>query len=268
MEKTEITVATTPAGEKIVYTTTPGVVLYGMNSPYGFTGVVNRAWIEAANIVGRPYTPREIEAGWPLAMEPHRLAVLQHPKDQTGQNYIHTALLAICKRGEISRVVFERHDYAQLPGGRRELIEVWTDYAITAPTFAAWLARQDEEPSPHIAAWFKAVGVAPATAAKPPAPAPTAPPAVETIAQRNDRWLAMFDEEKRTGPEVGAQTRAIDRIAAAEGVTKDTAKKAIQKAAKARAESYRAGGVTPIRPGKSAVNSVFDLAKPRGRAAR
>lgn len=93
-------------------------------------------------------------------------------------------------------------------------------------------------------------------------------PAVEAIAERNARWLAVFDEEKRTGPEVGAQTRAIDRIAAAEGVTKDAAKKAIQIAAKARAESYLAVGVTPIRPGKSTVNSVFNQVNPRGRAAR
>lgn len=43
---------------------------------------------------------------------------------------------------------------------------------ITAPAFAAWLAAQGEEPSPHIAAWFKATGVAPAAAPPPPAPVP------------------------------------------------------------------------------------------------
>lgn len=268
MEKTDTTVAATPDGREIVYTTTPGAVLYGQNSHYGFTGVVNRAWIEATNIVGRPYTSQEIGLGWPLAMEPHRLAALQCPKDPTGQHYINTALLSACAHKTISRVAFQRHDYGLMPGGRHELIEAWMDYAIAAHDFAAWLARQGEEPGPHIAAWFKAVGVAPAAAAKPPAPAPTAPPAVETIAQRNARWLAVFDEEKRTGPKLGAQARAIDRIAASDGVTESTAKKAIQKAEEARAESYRAGGVTPIKRGKNTVSSVFDLAKPRGRAAR
>ena len=176
MDKVDITVAATPDGRETAYTTTPGAVLYGQNSHYGFTGVVNRAWIEATNIVGRPYTSQEIGLGWPLAMEPHRLAALQCPKDPTGQHYINTALLSACAYKTISRVAFQRHDYGLMPGGRHELIEAWMDYAITAHDFATWLARQGEEPSPHIAAWFKAVGVAPAAAAKPPAPAPTAAP--------------------------------------------------------------------------------------------
>ncbi len=48
-----------------------------------------------------------------------------------------------------------------------------TRHHITAPVFAVWLAAQGQEPSPHIAAWFKAVGVtptAPATDTAPPAP--------------------------------------------------------------------------------------------------
>lgn len=246
--------------------------------------------------------------GWPATLTPGQLAALQtwregmdnktwRSKASTWQKLIELALTAGAIEHTTTTERVTAYDpfsaYDAPPQGRRMLSsgiashewesrDGFSTYArtpppqtkdvtrqhIAAPAFAAWLARQGEEPSPHIAAWFKAVGVAPATAAKPPAPAPTAPPAVETTAQRNDRWLAMFDEEKRTGPEVGAQTRAIDRIAAAEGVTKDTAKKAIQKAAKARAESYRAGGVTPIKSGKNTVSSVFDLAKPRGRTAR
>lgn len=168
-----------PDGRTIVYTTTPGVVLHREYepSPYGFTGVVNRAWIEAANAVGRQYTEREIEHGWPLAMEPHRLANLQHPQDSTGQTYINTALLSACKTGQLRCTAYKHHDYALQPNGGGKLIEVWTDYAITAPTFAAWLARQGEEPSTHIAAWFKAAGVAPAPAPSPPAaPVTDSPP--------------------------------------------------------------------------------------------
>lgn len=152
--------------------TSPGVVLAGAPSPYVFTGVVNRAWIDATRIVGRRYTPREIEGGWPMGIEPHRLACLQFPQDPTGQDYINTALLAACKTAQLPCTAYEHHDYAPLQNGGRQLIEVWMDYAITAPTFAAWLARQGEEPSPHIAAWFKATGVAPAAAPPPPAPVP------------------------------------------------------------------------------------------------
>lgn len=159
MEKAHILIADMPDGANIVYTTTPGVVLQYVSHPYGFTGEVNRAWIEACKIVGRPYTERERKAGWPTAMEPHRLAALQAPQDSTGQAYIHTALQGSCERGEIPCEVFERHDYWVQRNGESKLGEVWTDYAITAPTFSAWLTRQREEPSEHVLAWFRANGV-------------------------------------------------------------------------------------------------------------
>lgn len=250
--------------------------------------------IEAARILN--FDPAQ---GWPQTITPDRLASLQSWRDGLDMKTRRSKAATWCKLIELAlaagaiehttttetvqvsseKDVFPTSSTRSWPdqytrGGRFYAYTQPAQYRdvtlhhIAAHDFAAWLARQGEEPSPHIAAWFKAVGVAPAAAAKPPAPAPTAPPAVETIAQRNARWLAMFDEEKRIGPELGAQARAIDRIATAEGVTESTAKKAIQKAAKARAESYRAGGVTPIKSGKNTVSSVFDLAKPRGRTAR
>ena len=250
--------------------------------------------IEAARILN--FDPAQ---GWPQTITPDRLASLQAWRDGLDMKTRRSKAATWCKLIELAlaagaiehttttetvqvsseKDVFPTSSTRSWPdqytrGGRFYAYTQPAQYRdvtlhhITAHDFATWLARQGEEPSPHIAAWFKAVGVAPAAAAKPPAPAPTAPPAVETIAQRNARWLAVFDEEKRTGPKLGAQARAIDRIAASDGVTESTAKKAIQKTEEARAESYRAGGVTPIKRGKNTVSSVFDLVKPRGRAAR
>lgn len=143
----------------LVFTTDPGAVIMNTPAPpYGATGVVNRAWIEATRIVGRQYTKREIENGWPLAMEPHRLASMQAPQDSTGQNHINTALIAACKKGQLPSVAFDRIDYELIPGGNRKPIGAWKDYAITAQSFWEWLATQNMEPSPHIAAWFAATG--------------------------------------------------------------------------------------------------------------
>lgn len=151
-----------PNGEVFVYTTDPGVVLQGIpRPPYGYTGVVNLEWIEAGNIVGRRYTGGETKRGWPLAMEPHRLANLQFPGDSTKQSFVNTALIAACERSQITCVAFVHDDYAMLPNGGRQLIESWKDYAIAAKDFSGWLAAQGMEASAHIAAWFKATAVAP-----------------------------------------------------------------------------------------------------------
>ncbi|MGD9550533.1 MAG: hypothetical protein AB7V41_05965, partial [Burkholderiaceae bacterium] len=108
-----------------------------------------------------------------------------------------------------------------------------TEHHITAPAFAAWLAAQGLEPSPHVAAWFKARGVG-------------STPVGESIAERNARWLLVWDEERLTRPD-GSQARAIARIMAADGVTEHVAKKGLQKAETARAESYRESGAHPTK---------------------
>lgn len=149
-----------PNGEVFVYTTDPEVVLQGIpRPPYGYTGVVNLEWIEAGNIVGRRYTAGETKRGWPLAMEPHRLANLQFPGDNTKQSFVNTALISACERSQINCVAFVHDDYAVLPSGGKQLIESWKDYAIAAKDFAVWLAAQGMGASPHIAAWFKATAV-------------------------------------------------------------------------------------------------------------
>lgn len=129
-----------------------------------------------------------------------------------------------------------------------------TRHHITAPAFAAWLTAQGMEPSTHVAAWFKARGVGCA-------------PAGESIEERNARWLLKWDAESPTHS-AGSQARAIAAIVATEGVTEATAKRGLQDANKARAESYRAGGVLPIKPGKNTANDPFNSAKKPSRKTR
>lgn len=160
MANSERPTAQPPGAATLAFTTDPGTVIVKIPTPpYGATGVVNRAWYEATRIVGRNYTDREIEGGWPTAIEPHRLANLQAPQDSNGQSYIHIALLAACKNGQLRCVAFERVDYGLMPSGNWEPFETWTDFAIAAQDFREWLAAQKMEPSPHIAAWFAAAGV-------------------------------------------------------------------------------------------------------------
>lgn len=157
------------------------------------TGVTNMAWLQAVHQVGRQYTDSEIKDGWPSAIEPHRLACLQYPPG-TAQSDFSTLLTADCERARLTCIAFERHDYALLPDGRRESIEVWTDYAIAAPDFAAWLTAQGIEPSTHIAAWFKACKVS-------AAPAKTAPKPAKTTSTRNDFLEPLVNAALRQVPD-------------------------------------------------------------------
>lgn len=184
-----------PDGTTLFFTTNPDVVLSFLEKPYHFTGVIDRTWVEACQIVGRPYTDRERGMGWPCAMEPHRLACLQAPHDPTGQTYVNTAMEGGCRLGRLPCTPFERHDYEILKNGERKLVEVWIDYAIAPQTFLGWLTNQREQPSRFIEAWFKANGLhwdkQPAPAAATPAPAPAPAPEPEPAApagQQPDNW--------------------------------------------------------------------------------
>lgn len=165
--------------ENLIFTTNPGVALRVLQMPYEFTGVIDRTWIEACKIVGRNYTSREMDMGWPCAMEPHRLACMQAPNDPTGQTYIYTAMEGGCRLGRVPCEPFERRDYEILKNGERKLVEVWIDYAITPQTFFSWLKNQNEQPSRFIDAWFKANGVH-WEKPKAPEPAPSTAPPVAT----------------------------------------------------------------------------------------
>lgn len=85
----------------------------------------------------------------------------------------------------------------------------------------------------------------------------------EKPAQRNKRWLAIWDEERRTGSKVGHQARAVRRIVQAESVTEATAKRGLQMAEKARAEEYREGKVGSIKRKSTKPASPFDVVTKR-----
>jgi hypothetical protein len=100
---------------------------------------------------------------------------------------------------------------------------------------------------------------APEAPANPPPPQhiPRAYPTAETTAERNERWLLVFDNEARMNPK-GAQARAIRRIVKDEPVTEATAKRGVQDAEKARAARYRGSDSG----GKKQPAHPFDMVKP------
>lgn len=85
----------------------------------------------------------------------------------------------------------------------------------------------------------------------------------EKPAQRNRRWLVIWDEERLTGSKVGHQARAVRRIVQAESVTEATAKRGLQMAEKARAEEYRQGKVASIQRKSTKPASPFDVVTKR-----
>ena len=169
---------------------------------------VNLAWRDAMNAAGHQFTAEERANGWSETMQPKQLAALQRPfewRDRTGRNAFNVLLQAIeddCRMGSIHStaeevrictkpaqdVVPSLFDLAY--GHPDQYTREGIPYAYTKPAefkditrhhiaaqdFAAWLAAQGEEPSPHITAWFKARGVAAAQAGPVPAAEQAAPP--------------------------------------------------------------------------------------------
>lgn len=159
-----------------------------------------QSWRDTVAVLGRQMgiTTDELKAGWPDSFKPERIAVLQRPykwwplKDREYEKSVlckayedglnaavaSGALVSITKTEQVvtdHKEKFEGLDYSD-PFVRRNVygerefkpkyssIPVYGDKEfthITAPAFAAWLAAQrDNTPSPHIQAWFDAVGVA------------------------------------------------------------------------------------------------------------
>ena len=146
-------------------------------------------WLDAMAECGRLFTKDDLAGGWPDSMRPDQIAYLQRPwqgvnvtakrKFELFKNHIDTA----CESGSIqfsSATQKRPHQITKLaPGdprfsrrnfyGERAIqprqVLTWESKefqakVIAAPAFAAWLAGQGETPSPHIQAWFDAVGVA------------------------------------------------------------------------------------------------------------
>ena len=156
---------------------------------------VNQQWLDMVALLWRQMglNAAERKAGWTESFTPAQLAVLQRPYtygDMPGKSLAGAllqginaavasgALASITKTEQVvtdHKEKFEGLDYSD-PFVRRNVygerefkpkyssIPVYGDKEfthITAPAFAAWLAAQrDNTPSPHIQAWFDAVGVA------------------------------------------------------------------------------------------------------------
>jgi len=146
--------------------------------------ISNLAW-HRAKAVSNFFTKLD---GWPQSMTPCQLAALQSPELAKGWRVDKALLLAInescsesCSAGHLAHDVVIKTQVSRLsatpwnpfaphswltrdnftrPKPAREVTSTETEFAITAPDFADWLAAQGETPSEHIQAWFDAVGVA------------------------------------------------------------------------------------------------------------
>ncbi len=253
-------------------------------------GVVNLKWRVAMSSLGTNFTKAEQDKGWPDTLIPGQLAALQYPYTKGDRAAYKLAgdrakdIEDACLDGSIQFTQATRQTKHQItvlvPGdarfatrnvyGEREVhyrqqltwvskeVQVNT---VTAPAFAAWLAAQGETPSPHVQAWFDAMGVAGAGQTDAPVDDVNTAPSTESLYDRNLRWLNEFETEERIAPR-GAIARASKRL----GVDRSTFGKAVDKARTARAERKRAGikpvptkakatafsglGVTTVRDGK------------------
>lgn len=161
---------------------------------------INLKWRDAMAVAGWHFKLAEHDAGWPQSMKPDQVAALQRPYVRGGLEHrpgrwrteaLMKSITDACKSGELIHTavteivtpkpppVQHRNEFASsdwlgefgrfgLTGVRNGRITAQpnpqprdvTTYTVTAPAIAAWLAAQHEEPSPHIQAWFDAVGVA------------------------------------------------------------------------------------------------------------
>jgi hypothetical protein len=144
-------------------------------------GKINIAWRQAMALVGKNFTQAEHDAGWPETLKPAQLAALQYPHAQ-GDKVKHflaesryNDILSASKAGQLPSTATTKTVTPTLPPLQRPSRSPYgepsiqngkisfraqpddvTTYWVTSSAFATWLATQDEPPSEHIAAWFKA----------------------------------------------------------------------------------------------------------------
>jgi len=149
--------------------------------------ISNLAW-HRAKAVSNFFTKLD---GWPQSMTPCQLAALQSPELAKGWRVDKALLGAInescsagdesCTAGHLAHDVVIKTQVSRLsatpwnpfaphswltrdnftrPKPAREVTSTETEFAITAPDFADWLAAQGETPSERTQNWFSAVGVA------------------------------------------------------------------------------------------------------------
>lgn len=164
------------------------------------------------------------KAGWPDQFQPHHLAGLQGTSGVGEKASIDAGLhmavviLRACQAGSLEHTTTtariktqERRTYSpgiaspewqerdffsstagRINNTRAAKFKDVTLYHITAPAFSAWLAAQDEPPSVHVAAWFKAVGMPPVVP-QPQAEEPIS--GIDSVRERQDGRLQRLRTE-------------------------------------------------------------------------
>lgn len=232
---------------------------------------MNMGWRDAMAVkcIGQAFSAEQRIAGWPDAMEPGQLAVMQRPYgigDSQGRRsaaVLRDALLEACKGQAIAResetrnvmvsaecVMTPRFGATEWPEAytrsgvlyaytRPAVYEERTTYRVAASDFAAWLAAQGMEPSPHIAAWLKVKTAAQtgATASELAAPATEAQDVTDwaslvlyrqrfagVVAQKRPAWsadhVAVLAEQLRQACTAGQGRGALGRLGEELGATR------------------------------------------------
>lgn len=178
--------------------------------------VVDLKWRDAMAVAGGAFTAEERQSGWPLCMTPAQLGRLQRPwvkGDATAQNRhksLVQAIQAACKAGDLAhelrevtlqkcetrpanviRRTWEGRVFA--PGTKQVQVPVQVRVPyVSAAAFAQWLHAQGEEPSAHVAHWFKLRGVSAGAQALAQVPSPeatTPAPAIEP----EEGWVSTWN---------------------------------------------------------------------------
>lgn len=207
----------------------------------------NEKFYEAVFRDELPMSREYASKGWPPLLYPWFLAIVQLPDSDLPARRAFTLHLGDCIRSGVLPAVRQRIPWFI----EKDVFEPH----ISAQDFCNWLAFEGRSPSLLVGEWFKSQGVGNT-------------PIAESKKERNARWLAVKDEAKRTGPETGAQARAVSLIAKNEGVTESLAKRGIQDAEKARKEAHRAGGIHATRVEEISAHNVFAPVKSKGRTSR
>lgn len=198
-------------------------------------GLINKQWDAAMSEMGREFSQAEQDAGWPVSMRPIQLAGLQRPwrvDDAQAKHFCIRLLRRIeqdCKSGDLlnesttkrttvnaARMV-DTHKKSELFGATARVVYTVpavhkdiTIIAVAAPAFGAWLTKQGETPSPHVQAWFDAVGVAGTGQTDARVAVPTATPATVTTKTTKHRdLLTPLVEEAQKACDDSNDTAAV-----------------------------------------------------------
>ena len=120
----------------------------------------------ACKVIG--FTQKEMPNEWPRVFSLEHIAKLQFPENASDESIFFRALKDACTGGSLKHLAtIELRQYKLSASVQRHITELIqhelrdNSYEVTVHyvdhrDLAAWLEKQDEEPSAHLAAWFKA----------------------------------------------------------------------------------------------------------------